>query len=134
MSSGAKETTQKQEIDPRMQALLYGNGKSPGLYGQAQALYNANPSGMNDRMRQGLDTQYNYLTSPQYMQMMQQLMSTGGNLMGRGVAPNPYSKGGSMGFGGQQGQMQSYLAAQRPATQMPQGEIITDPTFRPKWF
>lgn len=117
MSGGAKESTQKQELDPRMQGLLYGDGKSTGLFAQAQSLYNANPSGMNDRMRQGLDTQYNYLTSPQYMQMMQQLMSTGGGLMGRGVAGNPYASRGSMGFGSQQGQPQNYLAAPRPASQ-----------------
>lgn len=113
MSGGGSEQSTKQEIDPRMAALLYGSGGNTGLYGQAQALAAKNPSGINDRMRQGLDQQYNYLTSPQYTQGYQQLLGLGSNLMSKGAAGNPFtggggvSRSGSMGFGA----MPSYLPA-----------------------
>ena len=115
MSGGGKEQTTKQEVDPRMAALLYGapgDAGKGGLYGMATKLALENPSGINSRMRQGLDQQYNYLSSPQYTQMMQAMMGQGQNLMGRGVAGNPFNQGGSQGggsfsggFGGRQGGM-----------------------------
>lgn len=123
--TGTTQSTQKQELDPRMQELLYGQN---GLFNRAQAV--SNQPAINDRMRQGLDTQYAFLTSPQYTQDYQGMRSIGNSLMNRGVAGNPFSRGGNLGFGGgwgqQQGQagqgMQSFLQAlqkQQPQQQAP---------------
>lgn len=83
-----------------MDALLYGDN---GLMGKASELFKQ--PAINSRMRQGLDAQANYLQSPLYQAIFNQLLGQGSNLAGRGVAPNPYaSRGSGMGFsGGNQG-------------------------------
>lgn len=102
MSGSGSQQTTKQEIDPRMAALLYGND---GLFTKATTLYNSNPSGMNARMWEGMNKQYDYLNSPQYTQGYQRLLGVGGNLLSQGAAGNPFTGGGgvprsgSMGFG-----------------------------------
>lgn len=123
--TGTTQSTQKQELDPRMQELLYGPN---GLLGRANTL--SQRPAINDRMRQGMDTSYNFLTSPGYTSDYQGLRSVGNSLMGRGVAGNPFSRGQNLGFGGgmgggmgggQGGSPMSFLA-QLQQQQAPQGQ------------
>lgn len=102
MSNKTKTTestnTQTNKLDPRMDALLYGDN---GLMGMASEL--VKKPAINDRMRQGMDSQANYLQSPLYQAIFNQILGQGSSLMGRGVAGNPYASRGSMGFGGGMG-------------------------------
>lgn len=121
--TGTTQSTQKQELDPRMQELLYGQN---GLFNRAQAV--SNQPAINDRMRQGLDTQYAFLTSPGYTQDYQGMRSIGNSLMNRGVAGNPFNRGGNLGFGGGWGQRQGQAGQGAPSflqalqKQQPQGQ------------
>lgn len=132
MSNKTKTDTTTQEsknkLDPRMDALLYGDGTNQGLTQRAQTL--ANQPAINDRMRQGLDSQANYLQSPLYQAIFNKMLGAGSGMMDRGVAANPYaSRMGSMGFGsgmsGGQGYSPNYTqapqsqTAQQPQTQAP---------------
>jgi hypothetical protein len=97
MSNKTKtETTtqeQKNKLDPRMDALLYGGNGTQGLTQRATDL--ANQPAINSRMREGMDTQYNYLKSPLYQAIFNQMLGSGQNLMGRGVAGNPFTQSGA---------------------------------------
>lgn len=115
MSNKTKTDTttseQKNKLDPRMDALLYGDGTAgnTGFLNRATEL--SKQPAINDRMRQGLDAQYNYLQSPQYQAIFNQLLGGGQNLMGRGVAGNPFTRSGA-GAGGGGGMMQGFGAPQ----------------------
>jgi len=127
--TGTTQSTQKQELDPRMQEMIYGSG---GLFSRAKDV--SNRPAINDRMRQGLDTQYNFLTSPGYSNDYQGLRSAGNSLMSRGVAGNPFSRGQNLGLGGGQGNALSFLAQlqqqqapkqETPPISQPQGQQLT---------
>lgn len=87
MSNKTKTTTteQRNKLDPRMDAAIYGS-----LLPKATELLNQ--PAINDRMRQGLDAQYNYLNSPLYSALFNSLLGQGGSLLSRGVAGNPYTQ------------------------------------------
>lgn len=84
------KSEQKQELDPVAKEALFG---PTGYFQSAQNLYNSNPSGMNNNMRLGNQLQMQYLQSPQYQAMVNQLMGQGSGLMNRGVAGNPFTQG-----------------------------------------
>lgn len=127
-SKGSKQSqTQKQELDPRMQGLLYGNDPDNigGLLGDAQARYKANPSGMNQQMIDGWNRQYGLLTDPSVQAGYQGMRNSGNALMQLPIAGNPFTQpggysrsmfgGGQQGYGGQQqgGQQQRQPASQQ---------------------
>lgn len=89
MSNKSKTETTKQEnkLDPRMDAAIYGS-----LLPRAQELL-GQPA-INSRMRQGLDSQYNYLNSPLYSSIFNSMLGQGMNMMNQGVAGNPFTQGG----------------------------------------
>lgn len=91
------KTTQTQQLDPRMQALLYGDNGSGGIFGAARNMFEQNPSGMNDTMRQGLNMQRSALTDPAMRQSNELMRGSGMQLMQRGVAGNPFLSGGRFG-------------------------------------
>jgi len=95
-SSKGQTTTQTQSLDPRMQEYVYGGNGKTGILPYASSLFaqQAANGGLNDMQRQGLNTQYNYLTSPAFTQGYDQMRSLGSTLMGAGVAGNPFTGGG----------------------------------------
>lgn len=95
--SSNQSQQQKQELDPRMQALLYGSNGSAGLLGDTEALRKQQMAqgGLNDMQRGGLEMQRQTLMSPQYTQGYDQMRSMGSQLMGAGVAGNPFANGGN---------------------------------------
>lgn len=123
MGSKSSSQTSKQELDPRMQALLYGSNGSAGLLGDVDALRQQQMAqgGLNNMQRSGLEMQRQTLMSPQYTQGYDQMRNMGSQLMGAGVAGNPFANGGSGQIGGGMGRpsMQTPMAAQgQPMAQM----------------
>ncbi|MGL4890045.1 MAG: hypothetical protein ACRC52_04430, partial [Aeromonas veronii] len=119
---GPKETqstsVQKQELDPRMAAHLFGESGSAGIFGAAKKLYEENPSGMNGTMRQGLNMARQELTDPMYRQSFDMMRGQGMNLMGAGVAGNPFMQ---MGMRGPQPPMQSQPSPTQQQALPPKG-------------
>lgn len=93
-SSGGGGATQSTTLDPRMANFVYGADGKSGLLGDAQSIYSQQMKngGLNNMQRQGMDMQYQYLTSPQYMQGAQSLYDTGAGLLSGGVAGNPFNR------------------------------------------
>ena len=122
-SSGAQQS-QKQELDPRIQAMLYGNGgEDRGLLNDVNDLRKKQlaQGGLNPMQRAGMEMQRQNYMSPQYTQGYDQMRNMGSQLMGAGVAGNPFANGGSGNIGGGvRGQpMQSPMSAmQAPMQQM----------------
>lgn len=85
--------TQKKELDPRIAKYVFGADDKSGLLGDAYGIYGKQMAtgGINDLQRQGLSMQQQYLMSPQYQQGNQSLYNLGMNLMGGGVAGNPFT-------------------------------------------
>jgi hypothetical protein len=88
------QTEAQNKLDPRMDAAIFNN-----LLPRAGELLNQ--PAINSRMREGMDMSYDYLKSPIYNAIFNQLLGQGSGLLGRGVAGNPYmrSTGGTMGGG-----------------------------------
>lgn len=89
MGNKSKTETTKQEnkLDPRMEDAIFSQ-----LMPRAQSLLSQNP--INSRMRQGMDSQYNYLNSPLYSSIFNSMLGQGMNMMNQGVAGNPFTQGG----------------------------------------
>lgn len=94
---GSKPTTasqtQQSRLDPQMQKYLYGDGTDPGLLGNAQNWYNANKTGMNATMDQGLKTQLGVYTDPANMAGYKAMANKGQSLMSSPIAGNPFTSG-----------------------------------------
>ena len=105
-SGGESTSTQSMKMDPRMDRFVYGDSGQGGLLGDAHNLYKQQMAqgGMNPMMQAGLESQRQFLTSPQYSQGYNNLMNMGQGLLGGGVAGNPFTQ------------------SQRPA-QMPQASM-----------
>ena len=73
-------------IDPRMENILYGTG---GVIPQATDWYNNNSSGLNDQMVTGMNNSWNQLGAS--AQGYNQMQNLGMQLMGGGVAGNPFT-------------------------------------------
>ncbi len=101
-ASSSKEgttTTSERKLDPRMDRYVYGADGNSGLLGSAFDLtqQQLKTGGLNDLQRQGLDMQRQYLMSPQYQQGFSGMMGLGQQLMGGGVAGNPFNRSQGVG-------------------------------------
>lgn len=83
-------TNSQSKIDPRMEKYLYGDGNTQGILDQAYQWQQANKSGLNDQMRQGLASINRVASDPSGYQAIQQ---QGLSLMNQPVAGNPFSNG-----------------------------------------
>ena len=96
-SEGGKPNTASStsQLDPRMQAYLYGTGVGDknSLLGAAQDWWKNNKSGMNDDMTAGLGRLRDLYSSPQYNQGYEQMRSMGQGLMNITPAGNPFTQG-----------------------------------------
>lgn len=103
MGGGDNEQTQTRQLDPRLANYVFGSDGKTGLLGDASSVYSQQmkTGGLNDIQRQGLGMQQQYLMSPQYQQGNQSLYNLGMNMMGGGIAGNPFNRG----HGGMQGGM-----------------------------
>lgn len=112
-SEGGKgqQSTQRQELDPRIAQYLYGSNGSTGLLGHTNNTLQQQMAqgGLNGMQTAGLEMQRQALTDPRYTQGFDQMRSMGSSLMSGGVAGNPFTNG-TMGANGQM----------RPQQQMPQ--------------
>lgn len=90
--------TQQMQLDPRMQDILYGNYQGGGIIGDILNLYKsqAQSGGLNPLQAAGLESQRQVLTDPSYMQGPNAMRSLGLNMMGGGVAANPFTSGQGM--------------------------------------
>jgi hypothetical protein len=83
--------TSRQKLDPRMDAMLYGQG---GLLPMSQQWFQgAQNSPAMGLMNQGAQMQANHYGSPQYAAQFGQLRDAGMGLLGRPMAGNPFMKG-----------------------------------------
>jgi hypothetical protein len=90
-STKDQKTSSTQRMDPRMDALVYGQG---GFLPQAQQWFqNAQNSPAMGLMNQGAQMQAQHYGSPQYAQQFGQLRDAGMGLLGRPMAGNPFMKG-----------------------------------------
>jgi hypothetical protein len=94
-SKSGTQTTQQEKMDPRMDRYVYGPDGQSGLLGSAFGLAQKQleTGGLNDMQRQGMDMQRQFLMSPQYQQGYGNMMGLGQNLMGAGIAGNPFTGG-----------------------------------------
>lgn len=92
-ASGGSQQVSSVKMDPRMDQYVYGSGVGDpsSLLGAAQKQFQANPSGINPTMQQGLDMQRSALTDPAYAQSYQQMRGLGSSLMSQPVAGNPFT-------------------------------------------
>jgi hypothetical protein len=88
----ANGTTQSQ-IDPRMAKYIYGDGANQGILDIAQKMYQANPSGMNAQMVQGMNNQWNTLNDPKLKAGYDQIQNQGLGLLNMPMAGNPFTRG-----------------------------------------
>jgi hypothetical protein len=89
--SGSQSTTQ--EVDPRLAKYLYGEDGEGGLLADVSKWYQANKSGLNDQMAQGLNTQWNVYNDPRTLGGYQQMSNLGSGLMSTPVVGNPFADG-----------------------------------------
>lgn len=87
------EGTKTTKLDPRLDALVYGDG---GVLTQANKYMKQQlaSDGINDLQRLGMQRTQDWLTSPAYSQGFQRMQNLGMGLLDRGIAPNPFNKNG----------------------------------------
>lgn len=121
LMGGDDEQTQTRQMDPRLDKYVYGDTNNNGLLNDAFRVYGQQmqTGGLNDMQRQGLDMQYQFLTSPQYMGTAANMSNLGNSLMGGGVAGNPFLSGGMQAprFGMSQASPQQTMQQTQPAFQ-----------------
>ena len=93
LGGGGSEQSATKTIDPRLGRFVYGEDGKSGLLGDVQSLYRqqAGQGGLNDLQRSGMEMQRQTLMSPQYTQGYDAMRSMGMNLMGGGIAQNPFT-------------------------------------------
>lgn len=84
------QTTSTQQMDPELRKAMFGAG---GIFDTAKTLYNQNPSGMNDAMRMGINTQRNLFTNPDTLNAFQGMLGRGAHMLGEQIAGNPFTQG-----------------------------------------
>jgi hypothetical protein len=89
------ESTKTQEIDPKLSRYVYGEDGKSGLLAQVDTRYNDQLArgGLNDTQRAGLEMRRQVYTDPRWVQSYDGLRSMGMNLLGQGIAANPYTQG-----------------------------------------
>jgi hypothetical protein len=92
-SQGSSSSSTSNKIDDRLAPYVYGKDGKGGLLGDIQGLYQQQfaQGGLNDLQRSGMEMQRQTLMSPQYTQGYDAMRSMGMNLMGGGVAQNPFT-------------------------------------------
>lgn len=129
LAGGGNEQTQTRQMDPRLDKYVYGDDSTSGLLADSNSIYQKQiqTGGLNDMQRQGMGMQYQYLTSPQYLQGAQSLYNQGASLLGSGVAGNPFTNGSYRRGGMQQMRPQtgsrSFGSLGMPQTQMPAQQL-----------
>jgi hypothetical protein len=97
---GSQPTTTENNVtkkmDPRMDALVYGDG---GLLNNATDWYSQNKSGMNDAMRGAIAQNRSLLNDPATRQGFVNQMNKGQGLLDRQVASNPFTSAQRPQFG-----------------------------------
>ena len=98
---GATDQTQNitRTLDPRLDDAYFGSNGQGGLLGDLGAWYAQNKSGLNQQMLDGLNQQNAVYRSPLATRGYERMGQTGYNLMGRGVAGNPFTSGQQPQFG-----------------------------------
>lgn len=111
--SGGGSSSTTQQVDPRLAHYLYGEDDKGGLLKDVDLWYQANKSGLNDQMAQGLNTQWNVYNDPKTLGGYQQMSNLGSGLMSTPIVGNPFGDGrlslggvGNLGMGSQQPQAQ----------------------------
>src|SRR5574343_1068478 len=103
-------------MDPTVRQWYFGSDGNGGLLGDLNKWYSENKSGLNPDMTAGLGHMRSVYQSPLATQGYERMGNAGYDLMGRGVAGNPFVTGQMPNFGNLQGQQQQQF--QMP--QMPQ--------------
>lgn len=128
------ETSNKQELDPRMQKLLYeGSGSGGGLVGDAMQNYQTQRAqgGLNPMQRSGMEMQRQTLMDPGYAKGYDQMRNVGMGLLGSPVAGNPFTTGAKNGNPFQSGSVQAPPAQSQQFTQNPQMQAAYQPMQMP---
>ena len=91
-SGGGGDTvaTSQSKTDPRIDPYIYGQD---GYLQALQKQYQANPSGINATMQQGLDASKAALNDPAYAQSYTQMRNFGTGLLSQPMAGNPFTQG-----------------------------------------
>ena len=115
---GATNQVQSNEksMDPSVRKMYFGEDGNSGLLGDLNNWYSQNKSGINPDMQAGLNHMKSVYQSPLATQGYERMGNVGYDLMGRGIAENPFLTGNMPNFGYLQGQQQPQF--QTP--QMPQ--------------
>lgn len=94
----SQQQQQKQELDPRIQGLLFGDSNGPGLLYDVQRTYQNQMAsgGLNPNQTAGLEMQRQTLTDPSFTQGYGAARNLGLGLLGQGVASNPFTSGKTM--------------------------------------
>lgn len=117
-SKGATNQTKSnvKSMDPRIEALYFGSDGSGGLLGDLNKWYGENKSGINPDMQAGLNHMKSVYQSPLATQGYERMGNAGYDLMGRGVAGNPFVTGQMPQFG-------NWGARQREQAQLNQPQV-----------
>ena len=95
-SGGSSQSqTQSNKMDSRLDPYVYGSDGKGGILGAANDWYQANKSGLNPQMLQGLNSQWNVLSDPATMGAYPQMSNLGSSLMSAPVMGNPFANGGA---------------------------------------
>lgn len=106
-------TSNAKSMDPRVESMYFGQN---GLLGDLNNWYQANKTGLNSDMQAGLDHMKSVYQSPLATQGYDRMANIGYDLMGRGVAGNPFLTGQMPNFGNlQQGGQGGGQGGQQPA-------------------
>ena len=101
-SQGTTSSVNKtQYMDPRLDKYVYGDGTNPGLLADANAWYQANKSGMNQQMVDGLNMKYNAATDPTNQGAFRQMVNVGSGLLANPIAGNPFTGGAPVSYANQ---------------------------------
>lgn len=97
-------------MDPTVRQWYFGSDGNGGLLGDLNKWYSENKTGLNPDMQAGLDHMRSVYQSPLATQGYERMGNVGYNLMGQGVAGNPFVTGNMPNFGN----------LQQPGYQLPQ--------------
>lgn len=93
-SQGSQQSqTQSNKMDSRLDPYVYGSNGQGGILGAANDWFQANKTGLNPQMLQGLNSQWQTLNDPAAMGAYRQMGNLGSSLMSAPVMGNPFSDG-----------------------------------------
>ena len=109
-------TSNAKSMDPRVEKMYFGEDGSGGLLGDLNKWYAENKSGLNPDMQAGLAHMKSVYQSPLATQGYERMGNAGYDLMGQGVAGNPFVTG-------QWPQLGNWGARQREQAQVNQPQV-----------